>query len=190
MARIANHLSVELLSERYRGAEDAVAKSHFHAIWLLAQGRAVGEVAGLLAFTPRWVQKLIERYNARGPEALGDRRSGNGSDARLLTADALAALRERLSCAPPDGGLWSGPKVAAFLAQHHGLARVHAQRGWDALQKLDYSIQRPRPRHALAADAAGQEAFKKNLLPRSPKPPRRTPAGRSRSGPATSTGSA
>jgi hypothetical protein len=33
-------------------------------------------VAGVLAFTPRWVEELAARYNAFGPEALGENRRG------------------------------------------------------------------------------------------------------------------
>jgi transposase len=189
MTRIVNHLSIDELAERYRSAEETVAKSHFHAIWLLAKGHQIGEVAGVLAFSGRWLQKLIERYNATGPAALGDRRASNGAKPRLLGAEVLAALRERLKLPPADGGLWNAPKVAAWLAQHHGLASVHPQRGWDALKKLDFSIQRPRPRHARAADEAERAAFKKNSPMWSPKRPLGTPARRSRSGRRTSTGS-
>lgn len=169
MATIAAHLSLAMLEQRYRAAETVVAKSHYQAIWLLACGHEVGEVADVLAFSERWVQKLIERDNAAGPAALGDRRAGNGTAPKLLTAPALAALRERLKAPPDDGGLWTGPKVAAWLARYHRVDRVHAQRGWEALKKLHFSIQRPRPRHALAAPERARAAFKKTSPWRSPK---------------------
>ena len=190
MARIVEHVSVAELKQRYRGSSDATEQRHFHVIWLLARGRTVGWVAEALSLAPRWVEQLAERYNALGPQALGDRRRGNGRAPSLLTAELLAALAERVEQPPDDGGLWSGPKVARWIAAWHGRARVHSQRGWEALVKIGWSIQVPRPRHPRAATPEEAEAFKKNSPPSSRKKPRPTPTARSRSGPWTSTASA
>src|ERR687894_3013287 len=160
MARIVGHLPVAELEARYRAARDATEARHYQAIWLLAQGRTFLEVAGVLAFVPRWVEQLAARYNAFGPEALGDQRRRNGRAATLLTAEALSALAERLKEPPEDGGLWSGPKVAAWIARHLGLAAVHPQRGWEALKRIGWSPQAPRPRHARAGGPQEQAAFR------------------------------
>src|SRR5215217_2589708 len=86
---------------------------------------------------------------------------------------------------PDDGGLWSGPKVAAWMAQRLGLERVHPQRGWEALKRIGWSIQAPRPRHPRAATPERRAAFRGGSTPPSPRPRRRIPTGRSRSGPRT-----
>ena len=190
MAHIVEHLSLRQLETRYRASQDATEARHLQAIWLLAQGRTVLEVAEVLAFVPRWVEQLAARYNASGPEALGDRRRRNGRAASLLTPALLAALARRLQKPPDDGGVWSGPKVAAWMARHLGLAAVHPQRGWDALRRLGWSLQSPRPRHPRAASPEQRAALKKSWLARWRGPRRRIPAGRSRSGPRTSTASA
>ena len=188
MAHIVGHLSLRQLEARYRASHDATEARHLQAIWLLAQGRTVLEVSEVLAFVPRWVEQLAARYNASGPEALGDRRRRNGRPASLLTPDLLAALAERLKKPPDDGGVWSGPKVAAWMARHLGLAKVHPQRGWEARQRIGWSPQAPR--HARAATPEQRAAFKGGSRRRSHRPRRRIPAGRSRSGPRTSTASA
>src|SRR3712207_1076799 len=100
MARIVEHLPVEELEARYRAARDATEARHLQAIRLLAQGRTVLEVAEVLAFVPRWVEQPAQRYNASGPEALGDRRRRNGRGATLPTEAVLSALAERVA-APP-----------------------------------------------------------------------------------------
>ena len=187
MARMVEHLSVEDLEARYRAAHDVTEARHYQAIWLLAQGRSFLEVGEVLAFAPRWVEELAARYNATGPEALGDQRRRNGRAASLLTEAVLAALAARLKEPPDDGGLWSGAKVAAWMARHLGLERVHPQRGWEALQRIGWSIQAPRPRHARAATPEQQAAFKGGSRPLSLRPKRRTPTARSRSGRRTST---
>jgi transposase len=181
MTTINTHLSTVELEARYKAAPDPIAKSHFHAVWLLSSGYDVEEVAELLAFSARWVRALLRRYNEGGPEALGDRRAGNGSEAVILTSAALSALRERIKTPPDDGGLWSGPKVARWLAGYHGLVLVHDQRGWDALIAIGYSIQQPRPRHPQAASEADRTALKKTSKMRQPRSgaPIRTPASKS-----------
>src|SRR5215210_6497231 len=100
MARIVEHLPVEELEARYRAARDATEARHFQAIWLLARGRTFLEVAEVLAFVPRWVEELAQRYNASGPEALGDQRRRNGRAASLLAEEVLSALAKRVGRRP------------------------------------------------------------------------------------------
>jgi transposase len=175
------------LEARYEAAADPVAKSHFHALWLLSSGYEVDEVAELLSFTPRWVRALSKRYNETGPEALGDRRIHNGTKPTILTPEALAGLKERIKTPPDNGGLWTGPKIARWLAKFHGLKSVHDQRGWDALVAIGYSIQQPRPRHPAAATEEDRATLKKNSRPRRPRSSTSIPARRSRSGRWTNT---
>ena len=169
MTAIKSHLSASDLGHRYKTASEPIAKSHFHALWLLSSGYEVEEVAELLSFSTRWVRALSKRYNEGGPEALGDQRVDNGTKPTILTPDALAALKERIKTPPDDGGLWTGPKIAHWLAKFHGLKAVHDQRGWDALIAIGYSIQQPRPRHPEAATEEDRAALKKNSRPRRPR---------------------
>jgi transposase len=161
MTAIASHLSAAELEARYKTAGDAAAKSHFHAVWLLSLGYTAAEVAELLSFSARWVRLLVKRYNEQGPDSLGDRRQGDGAAPAILTPEALSSLKERLKAPPGDGGLWTGPKVACWLASFHGLKSVHGRRGWDALVAIEYSIQKPRPRHPKAAGEVERAELKK-----------------------------
>src|SRR6266480_2487868 len=110
--------SVEL-EARYKAAADTISKSHFHALWLLSSGYEVEEVAELLSFSARWVRELIRRYNEGGPQTLDDQRVHNGTKPTILTPAALAGLKERIKTSPDDGGLWTGPKIARWLAGYH-----------------------------------------------------------------------
>jgi transposase len=182
MTTIKAQLSSVELEARYETAADPIAKSHFHAMWLLSSGYEVEEVAELLSFSTRWVGELIKRYNEGGPQALDDQRVHNGTKPTILTGEALAALKERIKTRPDDGGLWSGPKIARWLAHFHGLKSVHDQRGWDALIAIGYSIQQPRPRHPAAATDEDRAALKKNSRPRRPRNAVSIRTRRSRSG--------
>ncbi len=189
MAHIADHLSVEELGKRYRLSEDACTARHYQAIWLLAQGQRLSDVAATTGLVQRWLEQLAQRYNQFGPDALGDRRRNNGTSARLLTPELLDGLRTRLETPPPDGGRWNTTKIAAWMAGELGLASVYPQRAWDALQAIGWSIQAPRPKNPASADPEERAAFKKNSPRPSPKSKHATRAARSRSSARTSTAS-
>ena len=190
MVQIAGHLPVAELETRYRAARDATEARHLQVVWLLAQGRTTLEVADVLAFTPRWVDGVAARYNAHGPDALGDRRRRNGRAASVLTEAVLAALAERLRAPPENGGRWTGAKVAFWMAAWLGVERIHPQRGWEALKRVRWSVQTPRPRHPRSATPEQRAAFKGGSTRRSRVPRPRTPTSRSKSGQSTSTVSA
>src|SRR5262252_5188830 len=104
------HLTADQARARYRACRHPVEKARWHAVWLLLRGdqprspAEVAEVVGLSAITVRDA----------------DRREGNGARPKLSDgqrAALLAALKKR----PPDGGLWTGPKVARFVAERWGV---------------------------------------------------------------------
>src|SRR3954467_9508181 len=161
MARVAGHLSVDDLEAGFRSARDPTAARHFQVIWLLARGHTIADVAAVTSFVPRWVEQLLARYNAKGPDALGDLRRRNGGVPSVLRPALLEGLRARLTQPPPDGGLWSSRKVAAWMAGELGLAEVLPQRGWEALKAIGWSVQKPRPRHPAAATPEGGRRLKK-----------------------------
>lgn len=77
----------------------------------------------------------------------------------MLSPALRDVLDEALAGPAPDGGLWTSPKVAAWLAERLGRP-VARQRAWDAMRRLGYTLQQPRPA-ATTADPAAQETFKK-----------------------------
>ena len=153
------HLTLHELETHYRKAKDPVVRSHCQAIWLLAQGWASAQVAAITGYTINWVRTLARRYNHLGPAGLEGRRHHNPGAAGLLSAAQRAALVVALEQPPPDGGVWTGPKAAAWMAATLG-RRVHPHRGWEVLRRLGWTSKVPRPRHAKAAPEA-QATFKK-----------------------------
>jgi transposase len=158
--RLNNHLAVDELEQRYRQASDPVARSHWQILWLLGQGRLTAEIAAVTGYSREWIRTIVGRYNAEGPNGVGDRRHHNPGQAPLLSPALRAELEVALEQRAPDGGLWTGPKVARWMSDKLG-REVHAPRGWELLQQLNYRSYVPRPRHAKA-DAEEQETFKKS----------------------------
>src|SRR3954470_20889533 len=187
MAHVADHLSVSALEQQYRSCTDVTAARHLQTIWLLAKGHDLAQVAATVWFARRWVERLLARYNAQGPQALGDLRRRNGTSPSVLRPDLLEKLKARLLEPPPDGGLWTSPKVAAWMAGELGLAAVLPQRGWEGLKGIHWSVQKPRPRHPASATPEEREAFKKSWGRPSLRREPSTRTRRSRSGPRTST---
>jgi len=190
MTTITAILSVEALRDRYVLSADVMEARHFQTIWLLAKGHSVGEVCEMTSFGQRWIEQLVVRYNAEGPDSLGDLRRRNGSTARVLTPEILAKPRVRLKEPPSDGGLWTSAKVAGFIARELGLERVAVQRGWEALKACGMSIQMPRPKNPKSTTPEEAANFKKAWKTLSPKKRPSIQSGRSRSSRATNIGSA
>ena len=128
MARVVEHLSVAELEARYEASEDVTSSRHFQTIFLLAKGHSTRKVAEITSFGLRWVEQLLERYNAFGPASLGDLRRDNRSVARVLKPELLQRLGVRLNAPPPDGGVWTSGKVARWKAQSRlPLVAAHRQ---------------------------------------------------------------
>jgi transposase len=156
---LKDHLTLDALEQRYRQACDSVARSHYQIVWLVGQGRLTRDVAAVIGYSPNWIGHLVRRYNAGGPDTLGDGRQHNPGSPPLLGPAQQAKLRAALAAPPEDGGLWTSAKVAAWINEETG-QEVHVVRGWEYLRKLGYTPQVPRPRHPKA-DPAAQAAFKK-----------------------------
>jgi transposase len=162
---LSPHATKEELEQRYKKAKDPVERSHHQIVWLLSEGKRTEEVCEVTGYSAGWVRQIARRYNERGVDALGDRRHSNpGAKERALLDEAgEEELLQALQGPPPawvGGGMWSGPKVARWIANRNGLEKVHVQRGFEYLRKVSYSPQVPRPFNARAS-ASEKEAFKK-----------------------------
>lgn len=157
--RIPPHLPVDELERRYRTAPDPIARGHWQTVWLLARGQPTAVVADVTSYSINWVREIARRYREDGPDGLGDRRHTNPGATPLLDAAQQDQLRTALGGPPPDGGLWTSRKVAAWISDRVGRP-VAEVRGWEYLGRLGFSPQRPRPR-ATRADPDAQAAFKK-----------------------------
>ena len=156
---VTSDLPTEELHERYRSAANPVERTHWHILWLMKEGHTPDEVASMLGYTARWVRTIVGRFNRGGEPAILDRRRWQKGAPALLSPEQQKELDHALDLPPADGGLWTGPKVAAWIAERLGRP-VDPRRGWDYLQRLGRSSRVPRPQHEQS-DEASQQAFKK-----------------------------
>ena len=160
---IAPHLDHDEIGRRYRACRHAVEKTHWQALWLMTRPvdpPGPDRVAGMVGLSPGWVRALIHRWNAEGPDGLADRRAARNGGRHKLSAEQQAALFEALQGRPDDGGLWTGPKVAAYVRDRWGVA-VGKPTGWKWLRRLGLSLQAPRPRNPGAATADEQRRWQR-----------------------------
>ena len=143
---------------------------------VIEPGRSPAEVATITSYSTIWIYTIARRYNTEGSEQVGDRRHHNPGQPALLSPELRAELEQALEGPAADGGLWTGPKVARWMCDKLG-RKVHAPRGWELLQQLEYRSYVPRPRHAKA-NVEAQETFTKRSSPKpqlSSKPPIQMP---------------
>lgn len=155
------HLSTQELYERYRACRRPNEKARWRALYLISRGALASEAARRVGRTSGWVTQLTQRYNERGAEAVPDRKGETKPGPPLLIAAMASELDAALRSAPPDGGLWTAPKVAAWIEGRTG-RRVHETTAWRAMRRLGFTLQVPRPRHARAAGEREQARFKKS----------------------------
>jgi transposase len=156
---VNTELTTEELHDRYRSASNTVERTHWHILWLMKEGHTPEEIAKMLGYTARWVRTIVQRWNRAGEQAVFDHRRTLPGARPLLSIEQQKELDQALDQPPADGGLWSGPKVAAWMKERLGRP-VDPRRGWDYLQRLGRSTRVPRPQHE-ESDQATQQAFKK-----------------------------
>jgi transposase len=170
--KLTTKLSVDELERRYRSASEGTERSHWHILWLLAQGHPAYEVAQMTGYSAYWIGRVARRFTEEGAAALVDHRKSPHWRARrphpgtlLSTPDELEELRQALLGPAPQNDVWNSRTVAAWLS-----ARVGRPVSQDAalryLHLLDFRPQAPRPRHTKAASPEERAAWKKSWKPR------------------------
>jgi transposase len=135
MSRYQTSLNREELEAGLANATAPEERRRWQVLLHLAAGMPLAEIVALTGYRPRSIRQIVQRYFARGADSLVDHRVFAQGAAPLLSAEVVQELRLALQHEPPDGGEWTGPKVAAWMATRTGRP-VYRQRGWEYLQRL------------------------------------------------------
>lgn len=138
----------------------------FHAVLLSAQEHTSGEIARLLQAPRSRVSLWLQQYQAHGWEALLEgHRSGRPP---ALTPAQLGRLDDLLDSGPVaygfSSGVWTSPMIARVIAEEFAV-QYHAGHVRKLLQRMGFSVQRPRRRLAKA-DPAAQDRWQRYTYPR------------------------
>jgi len=120
---------------RMVSAPTAAEHRRWQVIGLLADGVSLAEIVAATGYRPRTIREIAQRYQASGAAALVDRRAQSRGAPRLLPPLLEHELWLALQGPAPDGGMWTGPKVAQWIAAKTG-KRIFRQRGWEYLRRL------------------------------------------------------
>ena len=147
--------TVAALHERYHGEAAGEVRTRLHGLWLLRQGRTMGEVATLVGVHYRTVQRWVDWYRQGGLAEVCTRRGGGRGQPGFLTAEQAAAVQAEVAI----GTFHTAGEVRHWIAERFGVR--YGRKGiYSLLARLDCRPKVPRPLHAKA-DLAAQEAWKK-----------------------------
>ncbi|MGE5657682.1 MAG: helix-turn-helix domain-containing protein [Actinomycetota bacterium] len=150
-AHLTPHLTPEELRARYRQAQDTTESRRWHLLLLVAENWTIKRAAHVVGLNYDYAKEIVQRYNREGPSSVrnrsGDRHPPPAKS--LLTPIQLEELRQALQGPAPDGGAWSGPKVAHWIAEKTGNDHVWPQRGWDYLKRLGVKWRQRRKKRSL-----------------------------------------
>jgi transposase len=168
MTRKANlkaHLTSDELETRYKTATSPRDARHWQLLWQISLENTIQNSARMIAMHYDQARNLVRKYNQQGPDSIPDQRKTRNHTPRnpLLSPEQRRKLFEALQQKHPDGGLWTGPKVATWIETETGREQVLPQLGWTYLKRLGFSLLRPRPRHEQTSEEK-QAEFKKTLL--------------------------
>lgn len=122
------------IAERTVHAPTAVERRRWQVILLLIDQTAPDEIVAATGYRPRTIRQIRRRYRTLGAAGLIDRRQCH-SPPTLLSTTQQKALHQALQQSPPDGGAWTGPKVAQWMSAVLGKP-VHRQRGSEYLERF------------------------------------------------------
>jgi hypothetical protein len=132
--RIAPHLAPKSFARHYRACRSGVEKTPWQVLWLLTRSEqplSPAQATQQVGLSPVWTCALLKRWNAEGLADLDDRRIATNRGQSKLTAGHHIGFWAALLQPPPDGGLWTGTKVTAYVRDHWDV-RVCQQTGWVA----------------------------------------------------------
>ncbi|MEY3868897.1 MAG: helix-turn-helix domain-containing protein [Microcoleaceae cyanobacterium] len=152
-AHIQPHLSLEDLKSRYRQAQDTTEARRWHLLMLVAGDWTIKQAAQVVGLNYDYAKEIVHRYNDEGPVSVRNRNSDRQPPPAkaLLTIAQQEELRQALQDPPPDGGQWSGPKVARWIAEKTGNDHIWPQRGWDYLKRLGIKWRQRRKKTGVTA---------------------------------------
>jgi transposase len=154
------HLTTEELKKRYRSCQKAQEKVRWHALYLISKGVVAAEAARRVGRASSWITSLARRYNEQGATSVERQKCEKPSHRSSIDEQLGRQLAKALEGAAPDGGLWTGVKVAAWIAEQTG-REVHRVTGWRQIERLGFTLQTPRPENKRRASEEQQAEFKK-----------------------------
>jgi transposase len=147
--------TTEALKETYRAERDGLIRSRLQALWLLRDGRSLGEVTAALGVHYRSLQRWVAWYREGGLALVRARRSGGVGHPAFLSAAAQAEVARAVA----TGRFRTAAQIRAWIAQTYQVAYTIGGI-YTLVERLGCRLKVPRPIHSKT-DLAQQEAWKR-----------------------------
>lgn len=154
------HLTTEELRAPYRSCQKPQEKARWHALYLISQGAVAAAAARRVGRASSWITTLARPYNREGASAAIRKQLPKLSHRAKVDHQLGQELDKALRAPAPDGGLWTAPKVSAWITDKTG-QEVHQTTAWRAMRRLGFSLQVPRPANKRRVSTEEQAEFKK-----------------------------
>src|SRR4028119_251874 len=132
-AHLQPYLTSPELKTRYLCTLDRVESRRWHLLWLVSKSWTIQQASQAVGLNYDYAKDIVKAYNQQGEKAIANRRRQRTAlpSHALLNREQLEELGSSLKQAPEDKGIWTGPKVADWIAKKTGREKVWPQRGWD-----------------------------------------------------------
>ena len=154
------------LKELFRKEKDPRLATRIRAVYLGLMDKTAPEIAELLGYSRRTIQRWIRAYNQKGLDGLGDK-NGRGSNCKL-NDDQLQWLRQRIEQGPlaeDEVCVFHGKDIQRIIKQQFKVDYC-LNSVYNLLKRLGYSYVSSRPEHPKG-DKQARESFKKKSVIRS-----------------------
>ena len=154
------------LKKLFRKEKDPRLAIRIRAVYLGLMGKTAPEIAKLLGYSRRTIQKWVYAYNRRGIKGLNES-SGRGSKSKL-NDDQLQWLRQRIEEGPrsEDGVcVFHGKDIQKIIKKQFDV-QYSLSSIYNLLKRLGYSYVSSRPEHPKG-DPEARKRFKKKSVIRS-----------------------
>src|SRR5919106_6429703 len=107
----------EALGEQYRQQEEGEVRTRLHALWLLRRGWGMEQVAGIVGFHYRPVQRWVGWYRHGGVAEVCARHGGGHGQPAWLTPEQEGVVAEEAA----KGAFTTAADVRRWVAQEFGV---------------------------------------------------------------------
>lgn len=117
-AYLAPHYSSHELKQKYISSQEAVESRRWHLLWKVSLGWTLKNSEIAVGISYDYAKEILKKYNQLGKAGVENLKNKStqrrGGKQSLLTETQLEKLAQKLKSKPPDGGIWTGPKMAKF----------------------------------------------------------------------------
>jgi transposase len=155
--------STDELKKMFRFEKNPRLATRIRAVYLALMDKTAPEIAELLGYTRRTVQKWVYAYNRKGIEGLVESK-GRGSRCKLNN-DQIQWLRQRIDDGPAEMDgicVFHAADIKQIIEKQFGVD-YHVRSVRKLLKRMGYCYVSSRPQHPKS-DPKARETFKKKSV--------------------------